>query len=57
MNLSTLVGQKLERYNSLQQVERSKLYILHIGGFGGFSLACEDFGRMFDNSLPAYALF
>ena len=27
------------------------------GGGGGFFLACEDFGRMFDNSFPAYAFF
>ena len=25
------------------------------GGSGGFFLACEDFGRMFDNSFPACA--
>ena len=24
---------------------------------GGFFLACEDFGRMLDHSLPVYALF
>ena len=24
---------------------------------GGFFLACEDFGRMFDNSIPACAFF
>ena len=27
------------------------------GGGGGFFLACEDFGRMFDNSFPACAFF
>ena len=27
------------------------------GDGGGFFLACEDFGRMFDNSFPACALF
>ena len=27
------------------------------GGGGGFFLACEDFGRMFDHSFPACALF
>ena len=27
------------------------------GGGGGFLLACEDFGRMFDNSFPACAFF
>ena len=27
------------------------------GGSGGFFLACEDFGRMFDNSFPACAFF
>ena len=26
-------------------------------GGGGFFLACEDFGRMFDNSFPACAFF
>ena len=26
------------------------------GGGGGFFLACEDFGRIFDNSFPAFAL-
>ena len=26
-------------------------------GSGGFFLACEDFGRMFDTSFPAYASF
>ena len=28
-----------------------------IGGGGGFFLACEDFGRMFDHSVPACACF
>ena len=27
------------------------------GGGGGFVLACDDFGRMFDNSFPACAFF
>ena len=27
------------------------------GGGGGFFLACEDFGRMFDNLFPAFAFF
>ena len=27
------------------------------GGGGGFFLACEDLGRMFDNSFPACAFF
>ena len=27
------------------------------GGGSGFFLACEDFGRMFDHSLPAFAFF
>ena len=27
------------------------------GGGGGLFLACEDFGRMFDNSFPACAFF
>ena len=27
------------------------------GGGGGFFLACEDFGRMFDNSFPTCAFF
>ena len=27
------------------------------GGGGGFFLACENFGRMFDNSFPACAFF
>ena len=26
-------------------------------GGGGFTLACQDFGRTFDSSLPAYTLF
>ena len=26
-------------------------------GGGGFFLACEDFGRMFDNSFPVCAFF
>ena len=32
-------------------------YAVHNGdsGGGGFFLACEDFGRMFDNSFPACA--
>ena len=28
-----------------------------MGEGGGFFLACEDFGRMFDNSFPACAFF
>ena len=27
------------------------------GGGGGFFLACEDFGRMFDNLFPACVFF
>ena len=27
------------------------------GGGGGFFLVCEDLGRIFDNSFPAYAFF
>ena len=27
--------------------------VLHGGGGGGFFLACEDFGRILDNSFPA----
>ena len=27
------------------------------GGGDGFSLVCEDFGRMFDKSFPACAVF
>ena len=26
-------------------------------GGGGFFLACEDFGKMFDHSFPAYTFF
>ena len=30
---------------------------MHGGGGGGFFLACEDYGRMFDKSFPACGWF
>ena len=30
---------------------------IHGGGGGGFLLTCENLGRMFDNSFPAFACF
>ena len=37
-------------------VKRGSLLGQGVDG-GGFSLACEDFRRMFDNSFPACAFF
>ena len=36
---------------------RKELHAVTPDGGGGFFLACEDFGGMFDHSLPACAFF
>ena len=50
--------QRVEHFLSWRYVNRSQIKkkIIH-GGGGGFFFACEDFGRMFDNSFPACAFF
>ena len=39
----------------LKHVLAEVMFVWFYGG--GFFLACEDFGRMFDNSFPAFAFF
>ena len=46
---------KKDIYNNLSFV--SRVFTLCATGGRGFFLACEDFGRMFDNSFPACTFF
>ena len=48
-----LLQPKLHTHGPLVMKRGSSIY--PTGGGGGFFLACEDFGRMFDQSFPACA--
>ena len=60
-------SQQIQQLQEVGSVKHLHVYRLKVdndfreylvyGGGGGFFLACEDFGRMFDNSFPACAVF
>ena len=45
-------GSRVECPRNLKNIFKKGSKICGGGGCGGFFLACEDFGRMFDNSSP-----